>query len=254
MPFVARSRRPLSIALVLFLATVPLAALAQVPQVPCSDDGKCPDLVVDASRLAIGTQRNEAFGSGSCAVQEGMIAPGTRQVLRFTFNSPNVGEGDLKIGNPADHPEWFEWAPCHNHYHFRQYADYRLWTVADWQTWQDLRAQDPQKPAAQVLAENPGLQFRAGSKMGFCVIDIEPGVPPNTHGMSLLPQYTSCSTNQGISKGWADEYLFTLDGQWIDVTGLPTGPYILEAEVNAEHLYLESEYGNNWASIPVVVT
>jgi hypothetical protein len=97
-----------------------------------------------------------------------------------------------------------------------------------------------------VLAAQPELldHFVAGHKQGFCVIDIVPYVP------AAPRNYGSCTSNQGISVGWADEYVWSLDGQWIDVTGLAPGGYVLEAEVNAERLFEELNYSNNAAAIP----
>jgi hypothetical protein len=36
----------------------------------------------------------------------------------------------------------------------------------------------------------------------------------------------------GISAGYGDVYLRDLPGQWVDVTDLPAGEYLLEVEVN----------------------
>jgi hypothetical protein len=111
-----------------------------------------------------------------------------------------------------------------------------LWTPEDFATWDALRNADPLKPAADVLAENPGLAPVEGHKQGFCVIDVVLyDIAP--------PKYLVCQF-QGISVGWADEYHDDLDGQWIDVTGLPAGDYVLEAEVNPEHFFEEEDYGN----------
>jgi hypothetical protein len=226
--------------------------------VPCSDPRGCPDLVTDTAKLVFGTQLVETFGPQSCDVQEGMVREGERSILRFTFSSPNLGAGNLIVGRPADHPEWFVFAPCHNHYHFREYADYRLWTVTGFLAWNDLRNQNPQEEPSQVLAEHPELlsELTAGAKRGFCIIDIAidvavPGGVPIVP--DLPPRFGNCNNNQGITRGWADEYLFTLSGQYIDVTDTPAGAYVLEAEVNAERLYTESNYANNRAWLPVVV-
>jgi len=43
------------------------------------------------------------------------------------------------------------------------------------------------------------------------------------------------------------------DGQWIDVTGLQAGDYVLEIEVNAERFFQETDYSNNSASIRVTL-
>lgn len=59
--------------------------------------------------------------------------------------------------------------------------------------------------------------------------------------------------SQGISVGWADEYETDLDGQFIDITKLPSGNYVLEMEVNAEWLYKEADYTNNRSAVTVQI-
>jgi hypothetical protein len=70
--------------------------------------------------------------------------------------------------------------------------------------------------------------------------------------MPLRPQqFTSCTAHQGITSTWEDVYSLFLDGQWIDITDVPAGPYVLESEVNPERLYMETSYDNNAAAIVV---
>jgi len=201
----------------------------------------CPDLIVDPAKLNVQSVTHESFTSTSCDVVEGMTQPGARTLLRFYQSTPNFGTGDLVVGNPSQHPEWFYYAPCHHHYHFREYADYRLWKPDQFATWKQLKIANPDVLSRDLLAAHPELRPIAGNKGGFCVIDIFPYAPV-THPTGA---YRSCSTNQGISVGWADEYVPNLDGQFIDVTGVPSGAYVLESEVNAERLYVESNYVNN---------
>lgn len=237
---------------VLALATVALLFLALAPArgafVGCFDSAGCPDLVVSRASMAPVLTR-EQFGADDCAVQEGMVEPGTRTLVRFNFETPNVGPGDLVVGAVADHPEWFVWSPCHAHFHFVEYADYRLWTTEAWEAWDAHRAANPSQTAREAIAAT-GLAFAAGNKAGFCVIDVAPHPEAGAVG---LPKYLDCELNQGISVGWADVYGFGLDGQWVDATGLPHGVYVLEAEVNAERLYVETDYANNRAWVPVVI-
>ena len=60
--------------------------------------------------------------------------------------------------------------------------------------------------------------------------------------------------NQGLSVGWSDIYRRSFDCQWIDITGIANGTYLLQIEVNANHAILESNYDNNsiwyWVTIP----
>jgi hypothetical protein len=52
---------------------------------------------------------------------------------------------------------------------------------------------------------------------------------------------------EGISPGYGDDYVPRLEGQWIDITGLPAGSYVLRHRVNVERVLRESDYGNNSA-------
>ena len=215
--------------------------------VPCSDPRGCPDLVVDPKTMNPFPETT-TFTDTDCAVVEGQVTAGTRKLLRFTSTTPNFGKGDLIVGAPSDHPEWFVWAPCHGHYHFREYADYRLWTPSGYKAWQKLRRANLDALASDLLAANPSIaaQMVEGHKQGFCVIDLVEYPRRSDSG-----KYYDCGSNQGISVGWADEYGSYLEGQWIDVTDLPLGPYVLEDEVNAERLFDESSFRNNSAAVKV---
>jgi hypothetical protein len=52
---------------------------------------------------------------------------------------------------------------------------------------------------------------------------------------------------EGLSPGYGDDYVPRLEGQWIDITGLPAGSYVLRHRVNVERVLRESDYGNNSA-------
>ena len=216
------------------------------PLVPCSDPRGCPDLLVDPDTMEPSAHFKE-FKPQDCQVQEGTTQAGRRRLLRFTYTTPNLGDGDLIVGRPEDHPEWFEFGECHGHFHFREYADYRLWTPAQFQTYKAAREANPDALVSEILAQNPGLQPILGEKRGFCVIDIWPYVQKPG-----APKYLLCDF-QGISVGWADEYYSDLDSQFIDITGVPSGTYVLEAEVNAEHFFEESNYRNNWTHVTVSI-
>jgi hypothetical protein len=53
---------------------------------------------------------------------------------------------------------------------------------------------------------------------------------------------------EGLSPGFGDDYVPLLEGQFIDVTGLPPGRYILIHRVNSTRDLGESSYANNAAS------
>src|SRR5439155_13746960 len=63
-------------------------------------------------------------------------------------------------------------------------------------------------------------------------------------------EFYHCSL-QGISVGFTDTYATGLDGQWIDITGVPAGDYVLEVKINPDRVIRELRTGNNQARVPV---
>lgn len=239
-----------------------LVALAIAPPVQadpsCADPRGCPDLVIDDLQLAAGGPVLQAFDADDCSVNEGAAQPGLRQMLWFSTANANLGLGDFVPGDPNADPDRFEWDPCHGHWHFKAFAEYRLWTLDAFQAWDGYRTADPSAPSSQVLASHPELLdgLVTGAKRGFCLTDIAPALP-NRHAAPVVPdpapKHGGCEANQGISVGWSDIYPAGTEGQWIDVTDLAPGAYVLEAENNAEHLFGETDLSNNRAWIPVAV-
>jgi hypothetical protein len=216
------------------------------PLVTCQDPAGCPDLVIEILDLATGLRpRVETFQPGNCNIEEGTVAEGERHLLRFTTGTTNYGAGRLMLGIPAQNPDWFQWGSCHGHWHLADYADYRLWTTDGYQAWSHARAAHPNATAKQIFDTYPEIVpgMVNGHKQGFCVIDLAQKQPFSPS------HYWSCN-NQGLSPGWEDIYHWNLDGQWVDVTDLPGGFYVLEIEVNADRLFEESDYGNNSAALP----
>ncbi len=230
------------------------AAGACLPAVPCADARGCPDLVVDPqAMLRDPLVERFDFRSDDCSVVEGEVQAGSRLLQRFTTTTPNLGPGSLLIGDPRDHPEWFDLETCHGHEHLKEYSDYRLWTPEGYNRWLNLRALRPLDCARDLLAARPDLasQMVVGRKQGFCVIDITPSEIP-----CRAPQdpftYRSCNL-QGLGVCWADVYDPFLEGQWIDITYVPSGTYVLEVEVNAERFFEELEYANNASGVSLAI-
>jgi hypothetical protein len=222
-------------------STVPSPAAASVADL-------LPDVVVDASSLE------------HLRIDDTTL-PGHR-LLRMSTSTPNIGAGPLEIrGSTVVGPDQqqvlqriyrsdgsfydrlagtFVYHPTHQHTHFDGWAVYRL---------RSLLADGSVGP---IMAE--------GDKASFCLLDVVPYDLPLESGAtaSAAPpyRYTTCGQMvQGISPGWADVYDLELDGQWIDITNLPNGPYWLEAEVDPEQRILELPEGesNNLARIRILL-
>lgn len=213
-----------------------------------------PDLIVNADKMkAQMFVTEETYSALSCTFIEGCITrSGTHLLLRFTSNTPNIGQTDLVIGNPNDClGDLFRFSECHQHLHFQEYADYRLWTLEGFEKW--VAGRDMSKPSnegrnARLLdqARKRG-ELVVGRKQGFCIIDL---LPFNFEGSTPPPpKYVSCSSNQGLSVGYADEYHHSLGCQFIQMTDVPEGDYVLEDHVNPEHLFAESDFTNNSGAV-----
>jgi len=237
------------------------SALLLLPGICTAQTGQCaavipdnplPDLIVDPLRLQLDTLvTREKFAANDCAVVEGCVSgKGTHQLLRFTSSTPNIGKGDLVIGDPLQCPNLFHQSECHHHLHFEQYADYRLWTDAGYDKWVAGRDMtQPTNTGTNAILLTQALQngeLIDGRKQGFCIIDTD-RYDPNA---PATKKYTLCGTdtasgNQGLQVGWADSYGQQLDCQYIQIDRLKAGIYVLEVQTNAEQALPEADYTNN---------
>ncbi len=183
-------------------------------------------------------------------------------VIRFSQGTPNVGNGPLRIVGGEDNHDGtqnvyqriyddqggyterlaglFEFHPEHNHIHFNEFAEYRLFAATP----------DANSDGVPELGE----QVRGGEKTSFCLIDVAqyPTTPPlpnaDPDGSGL-----GCDTEQEISVGWEDIYGAGTPGQEVNVAGLEPGQYWLEAIVDPENHFTELDETNNYARILITL-
>jgi hypothetical protein len=55
--------------------------------------------------------------------------------------------------------------------------------------------------------------------------------------------------HEGISPGYGDDYVPTLEGQYVELDGVPAGRYRLVHRVNPTRALREADYSNNSASV-----
>jgi hypothetical protein len=207
-----------------------------------------PDLIVNPAVLRANlVVTRENFSQTQCAVVEGCVSSrGQHQLLRFAVSTPNIGAGDLVIGDPAACPGLFHQSECHGHLHYKEFADYRLWTDAGYTAWagnRDLGSPTNTGNNASLLqsAEANG-DLLLGRKQGFCLID------STRYSGDRAQQFTTCAY-QGLTSGYADLYGQSLDCQYIQIDGLDAGIYVLEVQVNPEWFLPEGTYNNNSATV-----
>ena len=125
-------------------------------------------------------------------------------------------------------------SPDHEHWHLLGFERYEL--------------RRPAGPAALVTDR----------KTGFCLGDRYPVRRPKLRRKPPNPVYTRrcgirgterLGITQGISVGYGDEYDANLEGQFLRLTGVPDGRYVLVHRVNVDRALRESDYGNNASSV-----
>lgn len=91
-------------------------------------------------------------------------------------------------------------------------------------------------------------------KTGFCLgdrYDASPGAARNEPAHAVwtkecgLHRPGLLRVHEGISPGYGDDYVPTLEGQFLPLGGLPAGRYRLWHRVNPEGILRESNYSNN---------
>ncbi|XP_023674683.1 lysyl oxidase-like 5a [Paramormyrops kingsleyae] len=191
-----------------------------------------PDLVPDPYYIQASTyvQRMQMYAL-RCAAEENCLArsayrPGVsdisqRVLLRFPQRVKNQGTADFLPFKPRH--QW-EWHSCHQHYHSMDaFSNYDL------------------------LEVSTGRKVAEGHKASFCLEDTS--CDPGTRR-----RYACTAHTQGLSPGCYDTYNANIDCQWIDITDVPPGNYILKVTVNPTFQVPESDFSNNVVRCDIIYT
>jgi hypothetical protein len=144
----------------------------------------------------------------------------------------------------GDDLSWdYEWAGCfyyheeHHHWHFENFANYRLRSYVDGRI---------------------GPVVRSSDKISFCMLDSihpKPGLrgSPRNRYYAEWPEGCGSDDISGISIGWADRYPPEREGQHIDITGLPDANYCLLIVADPADRIREKKNGNNTSKIKITL-
>jgi hypothetical protein len=123
----------------------------------------------------------------------------------------------------------FDDRPGHHHWHFEQFARYRL------------------------LDSTKSLVVRS-HKQSFCIAPTDP-IDTTIPGATVRPDFfgflgacgtpTSLWVHEKMALGWGDTYIQSVAGQAFDITDVPNGTYYVSVEVNPEHLLYEQNDAND---------
>jgi hypothetical protein len=129
----------------------------------------------------------------------------------------------------------YAWHDEHSHFHFQDFADYRLRRLA---------------PDGRPDYSDEGV-LRVSEKVSYCLVDsaLADITKPSA------PFYLSCGpTLQGVSAGWADVYGTTMDGQSFPIDGLPDGHYALVVAMDYGNRLLETDDTDNVVELTVEIS
>jgi hypothetical protein len=132
---------------------------------------------------------------------------------------------------------YFDTEHGHYHWHFAQFAQYRLLSASK----------------KQVLRSH---------KVGFCIAPTD-GVDLLLPHAVMQPSYTGFTGNCGfpgslwvseeMPVGWADTYFQTVAGQSFDITNLRNGTYYIEIIANPEHVLRETNTANDVSLRKIII-
>ncbi|XP_030005094.1 protein-lysine 6-oxidase [Sphaeramia orbicularis] len=136
----------------------------------------------------------------------------TRMLLRFPQRVKNQGTADFLPSRPRY--SW-EWHSCHQHYHsMDEFSHYDL------------------------LDATTHRSVAEGHKASFCLED-------TSCDYGYYRRFACTAHTQGLSPGCYDTYNADIDCQWIDITDVKPGNYILKISVNPYYQVPETDYSNN---------
>ena len=204
-------------------------------------------------------------GTPSCYPEE-MAERGARRCLRFDQVIANQGDGPFELryrmeGLATDQQlrqrvyrsdgtwtdfkvDTYEFHPAHAHFHYKNFGQAVLY-----------------RPRPDGTLE----KVRESRKNGFCMIDVENtrfgldanGVAykseaPRTYYFPRCNAPTEhdergSSMVNGISVGWADVYNWYLADQYIEISGVADGVYVIETVANPARTVHETTFADNTA-------
>jgi hypothetical protein len=216
-----------------------------------------------------------AAPNGGCAP----TGPAGAVRLRFTTSADNIGAGPLLIHGSRDDTGQSRMTARQA---FQSAVDGSI-PLSYEQAQQPMRATMYYEPTAThehwhllgfehfQLRTPSGRTVVTDRKNGFCLGDRYPTADhlPHRPGDAGTPEASlaqvlrenrcghhapdALSVVQGISVGSGDDYRYTVDFQWLDITAVPSGRYDVVNVVNEDRSLVEKSYQNNASSMAISV-
>ena len=189
-----------------------------------------------------------------CRLDE-MIEEGARRCLRFDTIAANVGSGPLELRyriepgleeaqlvqriyrSDETHVDrraaGAELHAIHGHLHYEDFAVAKLW-------------------ASNARGHKLGMKpVRTSDKNGFCLMDgerMKGSDTPRRYGCTDWEPSLGVDHVTGISSGWADVYSHELADQYIEISGVDDGYYLLVTKLDPNRTLWERTRKDNTTS------
>ena len=190
--------------------------------------------------------------------------------LWFTTITGNVGDGPLEVRAHRSSSGSTDWVAQQVVHH--QGGGTSTIPLENAFTWTQDGLWHTTDIERHELLSTDGEVLRSSDAHGFCLSDNtewRDWVPrPDTVGREDVPEWpvylkdAACSEEQqgatsithGLSRGWADTYpTLARDDQFIDITGLPDGTYVVRVTTDGDGLVTETDDDDNSASAEVTI-
>jgi hypothetical protein len=188
-----------------------------------------------------------------------IVGPAGEERLTFLSAVENVGRGPLVIvgERTRGQPEMTTRQlvrrvdgtttayPLRTHLRFVVSETHRHWHLLGFESYELLTAD------GKTLGRDHKTGFCLGDRYDARADDRIPGEPrrPVWTQECGLEQPGRLRIREGISPGFGDDYVPLLEGQYIDVAGLPAGRYVLVHRVDGDRVLREASQANNAASV-----
>jgi hypothetical protein len=214
--------------------------------------------VLEIGEIGFYLSSHPSVAIAGCRLDE-RIEHGAKRCLRFDTIAANVGKGALELryriepGNAQpqlvqriyDTHAGFEERraadaelhPIHGHLHYKGFAIAKLW-------------------ASNERGRSLGMKpVRTSGKNGFCLMDGESLDGSDPQGNYDCTTYDPRSGDHitGISPGWADVYTHELADQYIEITGVKDGHYLLQTALDPSRTLVERTRKDNKTSTHIQI-
>jgi hypothetical protein len=196
-----------------------------------------------------------------------VVSPEGRRRLRFTTVVVNIGAGPFQLyGYDEDGVAMIGDTLLTRQQILRSDGTWRVRDTTATMQWaadghNHFHVLDLQRIKIQNLNQST---LRNSAKTGFCFLDsyVYGSTKPSRYNSanSVCKVAPNKTVPMGVSVRWGDIYRSTIAHQWIDITGMPSGDYLIKIVADPPWetggRFLESNESNNrgWAKIRITKT